>query len=289
MPAPPTGTVTFLFTDIQGSTRLWELHPDAMRPALARHDDLLRESIEGHEGHVFKTVGDAFCAAFPTADTALQAALAAQRALAAEAWKTETPLLVRMALHTGSAEERGGDYFGQPLNRVAGSWPPGMGGRCSSPRPPASWSRTPCRPAPRCSTSGSTGSRTSGGPSRSSSSSILCSPPTSRRSGRWTTPPSPTTCPSRPRVSSAGETQVEEVKALLAKARLLTLLGTGGAGKTRLSLQVAADLLTGEGDGVWLVELAALADPALVPQAIADVLGIRSRPGSRSSRRSRRP
>jgi len=86
MSLPPTGTVTFLFTDIEGSTKLWEQHPDAMRPALARHEALLADTIERHGGYVFKTVGDAFCAAFPTADTALEAALAAQLALAAEPW-----------------------------------------------------------------------------------------------------------------------------------------------------------------------------------------------------------
>ena len=112
MSQPPTGTVTFLFTDIEGSTRLWEQHPDAMRLALARHDALLCRSIEGAGGYVFKTVGDAFCAAFSTARQALEAALAAQFALADEPWSLPAPLKVRMALHTGVAEERGGDYFG---------------------------------------------------------------------------------------------------------------------------------------------------------------------------------
>ena len=83
---PPSGTVTFLFTDIEGSTRLWEEHPDAMRSALARHDALLRAAIQKHNGYVFKTIGDAFCAAFHTASDALNAALEAQLALAAEEW-----------------------------------------------------------------------------------------------------------------------------------------------------------------------------------------------------------
>src|SRR5437016_14536989 len=95
----PSGTVTFLFTDIEGSTRLWEQFPDAMRVALARHDALLREAIETHDGFVFKTVGDAFCAAFHTAPNALNAALASQRALIAEPWETGLLLRVRMALH----------------------------------------------------------------------------------------------------------------------------------------------------------------------------------------------
>ena len=110
----PTGTVTFLFTDIQNSISLWESDPDAMRSALARHDQLLRGVITQHNGYVFKTMGDAFCAAFATAPEALAGTLAAQLVLAAEPWGTATPLLVRMGLHTGSAEEQGGDYFGQP-------------------------------------------------------------------------------------------------------------------------------------------------------------------------------
>ena len=115
----PTGTITFLFTDIEGSTRRWDEQPEAMRHALARHDTILREAIEQHGGHVFKTIGDAFCAAFARATDAVAAAVAAQRALAAEPWGTDGPGRVRMALHTGVADERGGDYFGPPLNRVA--------------------------------------------------------------------------------------------------------------------------------------------------------------------------
>src|SRR5438876_3657979 len=98
----PTGTVTFLFTDIEGSTRLWEQHPEAMRAALARHDALLRHAIEAHAGTVFKTMGDQFCAAFATAPAAVAAALDAQIALQAEEWPEATALRVRMALHTGA-------------------------------------------------------------------------------------------------------------------------------------------------------------------------------------------
>ncbi|MDQ3250989.1 MAG: adenylate/guanylate cyclase domain-containing protein, partial [Actinomycetota bacterium] len=120
MSAPPTGTVTFLFTDIEGSTRLWERDSSAMQQALARHDEMLRSAIEANGGHVFKTMGDAFCAAFPTAPEAVEAALYAQRTLLVdETWGEAGALRVRMALHTGSAEERDGDYFGPPLNRVA--------------------------------------------------------------------------------------------------------------------------------------------------------------------------
>src|ERR671921_2681608 len=119
MASPPTGTLTFLFTDIEASTKLWEDNAPAMQAALARHDELIRRAIEERGGYIFKTVGDAFCAAFPTAPDALEAALEIQRRLLSSEWEQIGALRVRMALHTGAAEERDGDYFGPPLNRVA--------------------------------------------------------------------------------------------------------------------------------------------------------------------------
>ncbi len=115
----PTGNVTFLFTDIEGSTRLWEADRAAMARVVARHDAMLRTTIERHGGQVFKTVGDGFCAAFDTADGALVAAAAIQGAVAAENWRAPAPLRVRCALHTGLAEQRDNDYFGPTLNRLA--------------------------------------------------------------------------------------------------------------------------------------------------------------------------
>src|SRR5215472_153117 len=111
--------ITFLFTDIEGSTKLWERSPSEMRVALARHDALLREAIEGNGGNVFKTVGDGVCAAFSTAPEAIAAAMSGQCALLSERWPEQIALAVRMALHTGIAEASDGDYFGPPLNRVA--------------------------------------------------------------------------------------------------------------------------------------------------------------------------
>jgi len=119
MAALPTGTVTFLFTGIEGSTRLWERDASAMKSALARHDEILKEAIEANGGYIFKTVGDAFCAAFSSAPEALGAAISAQRALDDEERAEESLIRVRMALHTGAVEERGGDYFGPPVNRVS--------------------------------------------------------------------------------------------------------------------------------------------------------------------------
>src|SRR5215212_5796694 len=119
MPSPPTGTVTFLFTDIEGSTKMWERERTTMSEALALHDRILRDAVEERGGYVFKTVGDAFCCAFPTTPDALEAALEAQRTLLSSEWQETGPLRVRMALHMGVAEERDGDYFGPPVNRVA--------------------------------------------------------------------------------------------------------------------------------------------------------------------------
>jgi class 3 adenylate cyclase len=105
MPDLPNGTVTFLFTDIEGSTKFWDQHPEAIRLALARHDVLLQQAVEQYDGHVFKTVGDAFCAAFGKAPDALAAALASQCALHSELWPGALSLRIRMALHTPVCQE----------------------------------------------------------------------------------------------------------------------------------------------------------------------------------------
>jgi class 3 adenylate cyclase len=119
MSGAPSGTVTLLFTDVEGSTRLWDAERDAMAAALRRHDEIVRGAIEQAGGYVFKTAGDSFCAAFSAARAGLDAALAAQRDLAAQPWPTSRPIVVRMALHAGVCEERDGDYFGPAVNRAA--------------------------------------------------------------------------------------------------------------------------------------------------------------------------
>lgn len=129
MNPPPTGFVTFLFTDIQGSTKLWERFPDTMAINLARHDAIMRAAIAAHHGYVFKTIGDAFCAAFPTPTDGLNAALDAQRAFGAEDWGDTGPIKVRMALNSGEPEFRDNDYFGPPVNRVARLLSAGHGGQ----------------------------------------------------------------------------------------------------------------------------------------------------------------
>jgi class 3 adenylate cyclase len=119
MPDLPTGTVTFLFTDLEGSTRLWEEHPEAMKAALARHDEILRDAIAAHDGHVVKSTGDGIHAVFASAHAALHSSVDAQRRLGSEAWATPDSLRVRMGLHTGEAEHRDGDYYGSATNRAA--------------------------------------------------------------------------------------------------------------------------------------------------------------------------
>ena len=115
----PSGTVTFLFTDLEGSTRLWREHPEAMQPALARHDAILREAIAAHDGHLVKATGDGAHAVFGNASNAVAAAVAAQLALGAEDWPLPEPLRVRMGIHSGTAEVRDDDYFGTAVNRAA--------------------------------------------------------------------------------------------------------------------------------------------------------------------------
>src|SRR5215470_14335295 len=119
MPELPTGTVTFLFTDLEGSTRLWEQYPEAMKEALARHDEILRDAINTYNGHVVKMTGDGAHAAFSDARAAVLAARDAQIALLAEAWGEPGPLRVRMGVHTGPADARDGDYYGTAVNRAA--------------------------------------------------------------------------------------------------------------------------------------------------------------------------
>jgi class 3 adenylate cyclase len=157
--ALPSGTVTFLFTDLEGSTRLLEAHPAAYREAVRRHHALLRAAVEGHGGVVFETVGDAVYAAFGSPSEAVAAALAGQLALRREDWGElgAGALRARMALHTGEVEAQGGHYFGAPLYRAGRLLPAAHGGRwCSRGRPPNS-SQTPCRPRRPCATLARTG------------------------------------------------------------------------------------------------------------------------------------
>ncbi|HNB54928.1 MAG TPA: adenylate/guanylate cyclase domain-containing protein, partial [Anaerolineales bacterium] len=272
----PTDTITFLFTDIEGSTKLWEHYPETMKHALARHDVLLRQIIEANQGYVFKTVGDAFCAAFPTASEALAAALNAQRALSIENWG-ETPIKVRMALHTGAAQEREGDYFGPPLNRIARLLSAGHGGQTLLSGATHELVQAHLPPGATLRDMGERRLKDLIRPEHIYQVELpdlpTEFPPLKTLEGFRTNLPA--------QLSSfvGREKEMAEVKGLIKDNRLITLTGPGGTGKTRLSLQVAADLFDTFPDGVWLVEFAPLADPALVLSTVTTVLGLREEPG----------
>jgi hypothetical protein len=255
--------VTFLFTDIEGSTRRWESDADAMRSALVAHDKVLRTAIEAHEGFLFSHTGDGVVAAFASPRSAVDAAVAAQRAL-------ELP--VRMGIATGEAELRDGDYFGTVLNRAARVMAAGHGGQIL--------------------VADSTAGLLSGvdlvdlGPRR------LRDVPMPVGVFQVKAPGLPMDFPPlrgidsnsgnlRPAITSliGRDTEISDVQAALHSHRLVTLTGVGGVGKTRLALEVAARLVDEFADGVWVFELAAVTDPKAVPDAVAAVLGITQQPG----------
>jgi predicted ATPase/class 3 adenylate cyclase len=272
---PPTGTVTFLFTDIEGSTRLWERDAKAMHSALARHDAILHRVIEEQEGYVFKTVGDAFCCAFSTATDALAAAIETQRALFTEEWGLEGGVRVRMALHTGAAEERGGDYFGPPLNRVARLLSAGHGGQVLLSLATQELVRDQLPPDVGLWDLGEQRLKDLFRPERAFQ--LVADGLPSEFPPLRTLGARPNNLPLQPTPLVGREREVEEIAEWLCseEARLLTLTGPGGTGKTRVALQVGADLLDEFDDGVFFVALAAITDPELVPSTIAGPLGVK--------------
>ena len=251
--ALPTGTVTFFFTDIEGSTRLWEQQPEAMRDALARHNQIL-EGIIARRGVVFKTVGDSFCAAYATAADALEAALAVQTALWAEEWAGGLRLRVRMALHTGTAEERGGDYFGQALNRVARLLSTAHGGQTLV----SATTHQLVRDAlPDGASLEHLGEHSLRDLSRPEQVFQLCHPdlPGDFPPLRGTSHAGPPGNLPQQLTSFIGrERELAAVKGLLRDQRLVTLTGSGGCGKTRLALQAASEVREDYPDGTWLAE-----------------------------------
>ena len=272
----PTGTVTFLFTDIEGSTTRWEHQFDAMQAALARHDAILRGTIEAHGGHVFKTVGDAFYAVFASAPDALRAAIAAQQAVSAERWSADLgSLRVRMALHSGTPERRDGDYFGPPLNRVARLLSTGHGGQTLLSAATQELVRDQLPAGVELRDMGEHRLKDLIRPERVFQ--LLAPglptafPPLKTLDYR------PNNLPFQPTAFIGRERELEAVRGRLLQpdVRLLTLTGPGGTGKTRIALQVVVDLLDTFADGVWFVDLAPLNDPALVASTIAVTFGVR--------------
>ena len=259
VPSRPSGTVTFLFTDIEGSTTRWERDQTAMAAAVARHDALLRTAIESRGGYVFKTVGDAFCAAFAGTRSAVLAALDAQRSLAREDWSAVDGMRVRMALHSGESDERDGDYFGPTVNRVARLLSIGHGGQILLSGAARDLVHADL-PAPlallEC---GEHRLKDLTEPERVSQ--LLAPdlvrdfPPLLSLNSVFTNLPLALT----PLIGRAAElAQVEE---LLKSSRLVTLAGAGGVGKTRMALQTGAEVSSEFPGGVWFLELAPLADP----------------------------
>jgi predicted ATPase/class 3 adenylate cyclase len=269
----PSGTVTFLFTDIEGSTRLWERDEVAMRSALERHDAILRSAIDGHGGYVFSRGGDGFAAAFGRAGDALSAAVESQRALAAERWPKGTEIRVRMGLHTGEVDERDGDYFGKPVNRTARLMAVGHGGQVLCSQTTAALVGA----EPKLVDLGEHRLRDLSGATR-----------VFQVRADWLTvefPPlrtldaTPGNLPVQSTSFVGRELEVAELAGLMRAHRLVTLTGMGGVGKTRLAMQVAAEVLGEFPDGVWLVELAPVGDPAAVADAVATLLGINPQVG----------
>jgi predicted ATPase/class 3 adenylate cyclase len=275
----PTGAVTFAFSDIEGSTTRWELYGAAMQDAVRRHDAIMRAAIAQHHGHVFRTAGDAFCAAFTRPEDALAAMIAAQETLAAEDFSTVDGLRVRVALHTGTAEERDGDYFGPALDRVARLLGIGHGGQVLL----SSTTRELARSnLPRGATLLDLGSHRPRGTDETEYVWQLEMPglpdafPPLRSLDAL-----PNNLPTARSSFVGRELDVADVEALLDRHSVLTLVGSGGVGKTRLAIQVGAALLDRYPDGVWLVDLASIGDPELAASVVAQTLGMSQRQGQR--------
>jgi predicted ATPase/class 3 adenylate cyclase len=277
----PTGTVTFLFTDIEGSTSLAQQFPADLPNLLARHHAILQQAIQAHNGHVFQITGDAFCASFHTASDALKAALDAQRALQHEAWNP-APIKVRMGLHTGSAqagaiEERAGGYAGYlTLTRVQRVMSTAHGGQVLLSNPATELVRSEL---PANVTLRDMGEHRLKGLLNPEHLWQLIAPDV-----RQDFPPLqslnaiPNNLPVHLTSFIGRETEIAEVKQELTTHRLVTLSGSGGTGKTRLSLQVTAEVIDHFEQGVWFVELAPLVDPDLIPQTILSVIGVSEQP-----------
>jgi predicted ATPase/class 3 adenylate cyclase len=271
----PTGTLTFLFTDIEGSTHLWEHQPDAMRPALARHDKLLRSVIDESQGILVKTTGDGLLAVFPEAADAVSAAQSVQAAIGAEPWDPALGTLrVRVALLTGSAEPREGDYYGQDVNRAARLTTAAHGGQVLLSRSTQGLVSDALPDGVSTRDLGHYRLRGVAHPEHIyqllAPGLVADFPPLNAMPVRLSNLPRPVT----PFVG-----RQQEVEAVLDSlrgrhARLVTLVGQGGAGKTRLSLKIAETLLPEYDDGVFFVDLAPIAGPDQLPLAVAHVLGI---------------
>ncbi len=272
-----TGTVTFLFTDIEGSIRLWEQEPERMKPALAAHDMLARKAIEGHRGTVVKMTGDGVHAAFDDALDALAATVDLQQALADPAATYGVLLRARCGLHAGVVERRDNDYFGTPVNRAARIMAAAHGGQVLLSQAVVDGVREILPAAISLRDLGMVRLKDLSTPEHVYQ--VVHSQLRQAFPALRSLEATPNNLTQQLTSFIGREEQLAELRRLLAGYRLLTLTGSGGCGKTRLCLQVAADSLERFPDGAWLVELASLSDPGLVPQTVATVLSLKEEPG----------
>src|SRR5262245_22100074 len=273
----PSGTVTFLFSDIEASTPLWEQHPEAMKAALARHDAIVRSGIDGSRGVLLKNAGDGVLAVFATAADAVVAAVEVQRMLRKEPWGATGPLLVRIGVHTGEAEERGGNYFGPVVNRAARLMALAHGGQIVVSRATEAVLRDGLPDEVNLVDLGDhrlTGFTRGERVFQVTHADLRREFPGLRSADeiRGNLPSEVTSFIGRHEVSS-------RVAATLEQARVVTLTGVGGVGKTRLALHVARnELVAGRYvDGCWWCELAPVREPDAVPEAVATALGVEPR------------
>ncbi len=270
----PAGTVTLLFSDIEGSTRLLQRAGDAYAELLAEHRRLLRESFERHDGHVVDADGDAFFVAFASASDAVAAAADAQRALAGHRWPEEHEIRVRMGLHTGEPQAIDGRYVGLDVHHGARVMAVGHGGQVLV----SESTRALLDESVQLRDLGEHRLKDLSGPQRLYQLQIdgldAEFPPLNTLANR------PTNLPVLANALVGRDRELEEARELLARedVRLLTLTGAGGTGKTRLALQVAAEQLERFANGVFFVSLAPVRDWELVVPTIAQTLGLREQP-----------
>jgi predicted ATPase/class 3 adenylate cyclase len=273
----PAGTVTFLFTDVEGSTRLWEEQPEAMKGALARHDEILQGAVRDHGGHIVKTTGDGVHAVFSTAADATLAAVDAQLALAAEPWPEATPLRVRMGLHTGEADLRDGDYYGPSLNRAARLAGTAHGGQIVLSRATEAVVRERLADGITLEDLGEHRLRDLAQPEwvyQVVHRDLAREFPTLRSLDAY-----PGNLPLQVTAFIGRTHELADVASALREARVVTITGVGGVGKTRLATQAAANALPGYRDGAWLCELAPIGDPEALVEAVASAVGVQPRMG----------
>jgi class 3 adenylate cyclase len=277
---PPSGTVTFLLTDLEGSTRSWEQDPEAMKAAMVRHDELLEKTIAAHDGFVFARMGDGMAAALATASDAVSAAAAIQRALAGEPWCTASPLRARIGLHTDEAVLVDDGYANRPINRCARLMAAAHGGQVVVSGATEALVRNQLPDGMGLIDLGEHRLRDLGRPTRVFQ--------LNRVGCREDFPPLrtldafPGNLPAQVSSFIGRQAEAARVAAALAESRVVTITGVGGVGKTRLAIQVAADLLPRYREGAWLVELAPVRDPAGVVEEVAAVFHMTNLSGQSS-------